>query len=154
MEGIAKIIGGLQVLPIFGDNDRFKISFGPGQKTTFSVEIGASNKNLQIDYPRNSGAFVPVNNTISGFVAQENTVEDGGVIRVADVDEKSKSTQLTVHVETSSIGKVSNIQFSPKFFDTNVKIDDTGNQISLKAVGIETFEGLSIDSPEGPISFK
>ena len=52
-------------------------------------------------------------------------------------------------LETSSIGKVSNIQFSPKFFDTNVKIDDTGNQISLKAVGIETFEGLSIDSPEG-----
>ena len=39
-----------------------------------------------------------MHNTISGFVAQENTVEDGGVIRVADVDEKSKSTQLTVHV--------------------------------------------------------
>ena len=41
-----------------GDNDRFKISFGLTKKQLFSVEIGASNKNLQIDYPRNSGAFV------------------------------------------------------------------------------------------------
>lgn len=115
-----------------GDPDTFNISFGPGQETTYSINIGSSNQNI----------------AANGAVPQGNLLADGGVIRIADLDEKASSTQLTVHVETSSIGKVSDIKFSPKYFDTQIDIDGSGNQVSLKAVGIETFEDFSIDSSE------
>jgi hypothetical protein len=50
-------------------------------------------------------------------------------------------------VETTSIGIVGDpIEFVPKFFDKQLDIDSSGNQVALKAVGFETFENFSIDS--------
>ena len=114
-----------------GDADKITIDFGPGVKTTYRVELGTSNQAESFN---------------NGASRQENLLSDGGIIRLSDLDENSSSTLLTVHVETGSIGVVSNVEVTPKFFDKEVPVDDSGNKLSLKAVGIETFEEFSIAS--------
>jgi flagellin-like hook-associated protein FlgL len=115
-----------------GDPDKITLEFGPGVETTYSIELGNSN---------NAEGF----NT--GTTPQSNLYSAGGVIRTNDLGENSTETVLTVHVETISIGIVGDpIEFEPKFFDKQLDIDTSGNQVALKAVGFETFENFSIDS--------
>jgi flagellin-like hook-associated protein FlgL len=127
--------------------DRFTISFGPGIETTYQVEIDAVEPELK---PNGQVDTTP-QNSLQDFQgksngAQEKLFTDGGVIRVGNLGEKSTSTQLTIHVETSSIGNVQGVEFMPAFFDKQLDIDSSGNQIALRAVGFETFEKFSIDS--------
>lgn len=119
-----------------GDIDRITLEFGPGVKTTYQVELG------------NSNASMPYNDPTSA-TQQVLLKENGGKIRIAHLNSKSSETQLSIHVETKSIGVISDVEFVPKFFDTNVDIDGTGNQVTLKAIGVETFENFSIDTPAG-----
>jgi flagellin-like hook-associated protein FlgL len=115
-----------------GDPDKVTLEFGPGVETTYSIELGSSN---------NAASF----NT--GSVPQSNLHSAGGVIRTNDLGENSTETVLSIHVETTSIGIVGDpIEFVPKFFDKQLDIDSSGNQVALKAVGFETFENFSIDS--------
>ena len=115
-----------------GDPDIIKLEFGPGVETTYSIDLGTSN---------NAESF----NT--GTTPQSNLYSAGGVIRINDLAENSTETVLSIHVETTSIGIVGDpVEFVPKFFDKQLDIDTSGNQVALKAVGFETFENFSIDS--------
>ena len=42
---------------------------------------------------------------------------------------------------------ISDVEFIPEFFDKKLDIDTSGNHIALKAVGLDTFESYSINSP-------
>ena len=115
-----------------GDPDKITLEFGPGVETTYSIELGGSN---------NAESF----NT--GTTPQSNLYSAGGVIRINDIVENSTETVLSIHVETTSIGIVGDpVEFVPKFFDKQLDIDTSGNQVALKAVGFENFETFSIDS--------
>ena len=82
----------------------------------------------------------------NGSSRQENLLSDGGIIRLADLDEDSSSTLLTVHVETGSIGVVSNVEFTQNFSTQRYKLMLQVINFLLKAVGIETFDEYSIAS--------
>ena len=114
-----------------GDPDTIKLFFGPGVKTTYEISLGNSNSNESF-------------NTSS--TPQSKLHTEGGKIRVSDLGENSSETQLSLHVETKSIGVISDVKFEPTFFDKHLDIDTSGNQVALKAVGFETFENFSIDS--------
>jgi flagellin-like hook-associated protein FlgL len=115
-----------------GNPDVIKLEFGPGVKTAYSVELGSSNDSESFN---------------TGTTPQSNLYTSGGVIRTNDLGENSTDTVLSIHVETTSIGIVGDpIEFVPKFFDKQLDIDSSGNQVALKAVGFETFENFSIDS--------
>lgn len=115
-----------------GDGDTVVLKFGPGIDTTYSISLGASNTNQNF-------------NTSSS--PQSNLSNQGGVIRIGNLDQNSTSTQLSLHVETGSIGVISEVEFIPEFFDKKLDVDVSGNQISLKAVGLDTLESFSVDSP-------
>lgn len=114
-----------------GDPDTIKLIFGPGVETSYEITIGNSN----LAQPFNSGPS-----------SQSKLHSDGGKIRIADLGENSNETKLSLHVETKSIGVISDVKFEPTFFDKQLDIDSVGNQVALKAVGIEDFENFSIDS--------
>ena len=92
-----------------GFKDKFTISFGPGVETTYQVEFDAAPSDRP--YPTGQNSLLNYQGKTNG--PQENLFADGGVIRIANLSEKSTSTQLTIHVETSSIGKVSDVEFMP-----------------------------------------
>ena len=114
-----------------GDTDTITLEFGPGVETTYQINLGNSNVNESFNM---------------GSSPQEQLKSDGGKIRVANLGAKSSETQLSIHVETKSIGVISDVEFVPKFFDQYLDIDTSGNQVAIKAVGFETFEDFSIDS--------
>lgn len=115
-----------------GDPDKITLEFGPGVETTYSIELGSSNNAVSFN---------------NGAAPQSNLYAAGGVIRTNDLGQNSTETVLSIHVETTSIGIVGDpIEFIPKFFDKQLDIDTSGNQVALKAVGFETFENFSIDS--------
>jgi flagellin-like hook-associated protein FlgL len=114
-----------------GDTDTIKLEFGPGVETTYQINLGNSNINESFNM---------------GSSPQEQLKSNGGKIRVANLGANSSETQLSIHVETKSIGVISDVEFVPKFFDKQLDIDTSGNQVALKAVGFETFENFSIDS--------
>jgi flagellin-like hook-associated protein FlgL len=115
-----------------GDPDKITLEFGPGVETTYSIELGSSNNAVSFN---------------TGALPQSNLHTAGGVIRTNDLGENSNETVLSIHVETTSIGIVGDpIEFVPKFFDKQLDIDTSGNQVALKAVGFETFENFSIGS--------
>jgi hypothetical protein len=113
------------------DPDTIKLIFGPGVETSYEITIGNSN-------------LAQTFNT--GPSPQSKLHSDGGKIRIADLGENSSETKLSFHVETKSIGVISDVKFVPIFFDKQLDIDSVGNQVALKAVGIEDFESFSIDS--------
>ena len=115
-----------------GDPDKITLEFGPGVKTTYSIELGSSNNAVSFN---------------TGAAPQSNLYAAGGVIRTNDLGQNSTETVLSIHVETTSIGIVGDpIEFVPKFFDKQLDIDTSGNHVALKAVGFEAFENFSIDS--------
>ena len=114
-----------------GDPDTIKLTFGPGVETTYEFSIGNSNLAESFNI---------------GSTTQSKLHSEGGKIRIADLGINSSETQLSLHVETKSIGVISDVKFEPIFFDKQLDIDTAGNQIALKAVGFETFENFSIDS--------
>ena len=114
-----------------GDTDKITLEFGPGIETTYEITLGNSNISESFNI---------------GSSPQEQLKSNGGKIRIANLDVKSSETQLSIHVETKSIGVISDVEFVPKFFDQNLDIDTTGNQVVIKAVGFDTFEDFSIDS--------
>ncbi len=114
-----------------GDPDTVKLTFGPGVETTYEISIGNSNLAETFNIGSNP---------------QSKLHSDGGKIRKADLGISSTETQLSLHVETKSIGVISDVKFEPIFFDKQLDTDTSGNQIALKAVGFETFENFSIDS--------
>lgn len=114
-----------------GDIDTITLEFGPGVETTYQINLGNSNVNESFNM---------------GSSPQEQLKSNGGKIRVTNLGAKSSETQLSIHVETKSIGVISDVEFVPKFFDQYLDIDTSGNQIAIKAVGFETFDGFSIDS--------
>jgi len=114
-----------------GDTDTITLEFGPGVETTYQINLGNSNVNESFNM---------------GSSPQEQLKSNGGKIRVANLGAKSSETQLSIHVETKSIGVISDVEFVPKFFDQYLDIDTSGNQVAIKAVGFETFEDFSIDS--------
>ena len=114
-----------------GDTDKITLEFGPGVDTTYQIILGNSNINENFN---------------KGSTPQEHLKSNGGKIRIANLDVKSSETQLSIHVETKSIGVISDVEFAPKFFDQYLDIDNSGNQVAIKAVGFETFEDFSIDS--------
>ena len=114
-----------------GDADSIVLTLGPGVEMKYDILIGTSN----LIEPTNTGS-----NT------QLNLVSENGVIRISNLDEGSSSAQLSIHVETRSLGGISDIEFESQFFDTQLDTDATRDPISLKAIGLETLEQLSIDS--------
>jgi flagellin-like hook-associated protein FlgL len=114
-----------------GDTDTITLEFGPGLDTTYQITLGNSNINESFNISSSP---------------QEQLKSNGGKIRVANLDVKSSETQLSIHVETKSIGVISDVEFVPKFFDQHLDIDTSGNQVAIKAVGFDTFEDFSIDS--------
>jgi hypothetical protein len=108
-----------------GDTDTITLEFGPGVETTYQINLGNSNINESFNM---------------GLSPQEQLQSNGGKIRVANLGAKSSETQLSIHVETKSIGVISDVEFVPKFFDQYLDIDTSGNQVAIKAVGFETFE--------------
>ena len=114
-----------------GDTDTITLEFGPGVDTTYQITLGNSNINESFNISSSP---------------QEQLKSNGGKIRVANLDVKSSETQLSIHVETKSIGVISDVEFVPKFFDQHLDIDTSGNQVAIKAVGFDTFEDFSIDS--------
>ena len=78
-----------------GDADTIKVTFGPGKPTTYEVTLGASNVGL--------------------FPNQDQLVSNGGVIRTSDLAYGSKSTFLTLQLETNTIGRIyDDVVFEPK----------------------------------------
>ncbi len=114
-----------------GDTDTITLDFGPGVETSFEIILGNSNVNESFN---------------TGSNPQGKLKDEGGKIRISNLGAKSTETQLSIHVETSSIGVISDVEFVPKFFDQKLDINTSSNQIALKAVGFETFENFSIDS--------
>ena len=114
-----------------GDPDTIKLTFGPGVKTSYEISIGNSSLNESFN---------------TGSTPQSKLHTEGGKIRISDLGINSSETQLSLHVETKSIGVISDVKFEPTFFDKQLDIDSSGNQVALKAVGFETFENFSIDS--------
>ena len=114
-----------------GDPDTIKLFFGPGVKTTYEISIG--NSNLAESF-----------NT--GITPQSKLHTEGGKIRISDLDANSSETQLSLHVETKSIGVISDVKFEPTFFDKELDIDISVNQLALKAVGFDTFKNFTVDS--------
>ena len=113
------------------DADTTVLSFGPGVETKYDISIGTPN----LKAPANKG-FMPQSNIASG----------NRVIRISNLDEGSSPTQLSIQVETSSIGLISDIEFKPQFFVTQLDTNATGDQIYLIAFGVETLEQFSVDS--------
>ena len=114
-----------------GDGDTIVLKFGPGVDTAYSINLGASNGNQNFN---------------TSTSPQSNLATEGGVIRIGNLDQNSTSTHLSLHVETGSIGVISDVEFIPEFFDKNLDVDTSGNHIALKAVGLDTLESYSINS--------
>jgi flagellin-like hook-associated protein FlgL len=117
-----------------GDKDTFKIKFGPGIPTTFEIDYGASNPNAS------SGTRF----FNQGPGAQGQLLADGGVIRTAHLPFGSKSTDLTLHFETKSIGVISDVKFEPKSEALPVPLDSHDNGMTFDAKGFGTLSGHSI----------
>jgi flagellin-like hook-associated protein FlgL len=117
-----------------GDKDTFKIKFGPGIPTTFEIDYGASNPNAS----RGTRFFN------QGPGAQGQLLADGGVIRTANLPFGSKSTNLTLHFETKSIGVISDVKFEPQSEALPVPLDSHDNGMTFDAKGFGTLSGHSI----------
>jgi flagellin-like hook-associated protein FlgL len=114
-----------------GDPDKIILNFGPGIETTYKITLGNSNNTESFNIGAN---------------AQEQLSVDGGKIRISNLGANSSETQLSIHVETKSIGVISDVEFIPKFFGKSIDIDHEGNQVELDAIGLETFANFSIES--------
>ena len=125
-----------------GDKDTFKIKFGPGIPTTFEIDYGASNPNAyKGSTPPPPGDPKYFN---QGPGAQGQLVADGGVIRTANLPFGSKSTELTLHFETKSIGVISDVKFEPQSEALPVPLDSHHNGMTFDAKGFGTLSGHSI----------
>jgi hypothetical protein len=125
-----------------GDKDTFKITFGPGIPTTFEIDYGASNPNAF------KGSTAPPLGDSKYFNqgpgAQGQLFADGGVIRTVNLPFGSKSTDLTLHFETTSIGVISDVKFEPQSEDLPVPLDSHDNGMTFDAKGFGTLSGHSI----------
>ena len=112
-----------------GDNDTFKITFGPGKTTSFEIDYGGSNQTDSLN---------------SGGSMQGQLLADGGVIRTSDLGVAAKSTELTLQFETKSIGIISNVTFEPQSEDTEVTIGENGDTMTMTAKGFSTISGYDL----------
>ena len=108
-----------------GDADTFKVTFGPGKPTTYEVTLGASNVGL--------------------FANQDQLVANGGVIRTADISSGSSNTNLTLQLETTTIGRIyDDVSFEPQSEDATVTLDENGATMTMTAKGFSTMSGYDI----------
>ena len=122
-----------------GDADTFEVTFGPGIPTTYKVTHGGSNGGLAAN---------------SGPSAQGQLVADGGVIRTSDIPFGSKETNLTLQIETTTIGIIyaenspnvgdPGVTFVPKSEVMPVPLDAHDNAMDFDAKGFGTLSDHSI----------
>ncbi len=122
-----------------GDADTFEVTFGPGTPTTYKVTHGGSNAGLAAN---------------NGAGAQGQLVADGGIIRTGDVPFGSTNTNLTLQIETTTIGIIyaeSNpnpgdpgVKFEPMSYDSIIPLDTHDNTMLFRAKGFGTLEEHSI----------
>ena len=105
-----------------GDDDTFKVSFGPGTPTTYEITYGASN------------VGEPFNPTQGELEA------NGGVIRTADMSPGSTTTMLTLQIDTSSIGVIQpGVTFEPLSPSKEIIIGEKGETMQVSAKGFSTM---------------
>ena len=108
-----------------GDPDVVKVTFAPGQQTEYQITLGGSNVGL--------------------FPGQDQLLPNGGVVRTSDLPSGFTNTNLTLQLETRTIGLIhDDVVFEPMSFDTPVPIDAHGNQMEFEAKGFGTLSGHSI----------
>ena len=129
-----------------GNSDLFEVTFAPGEKTTYKVIPGASNDD-------GSG-----NSSLNNFDPSTGLYDN---IITKDLPESFDRTEMTIQVETTSIGIIyeegdsvtssgepkrtmgSNEQgvvFTPSEFIRKIPTDAHGNVIELNSKGFETLE--------------
>ena len=141
-----------------GDDDLFKISFGPGKETTYEVIPGGSNDNGSEGGTANDGIqdFNPyVNGKYTNIITK-------------DLPITFDRTEMTLQVETNTIGVIyeeggssqsgetadglanSGVQFTPIPFIREIPVDthNPENMIYLDPKGFDTLDGRSIVLPD------
>lgn len=174
-----------------GDDDRVEVTFGPGKETTYKIYLGLDNRDANGDSLwHNDAANVSVGDTTTGYVPGEanwSYDDDEGyvykgsgsvpgyytnipsVINTQDLIEESDSTNLTLQIETKSIGIIykkdaaaaamdeddetgdadgsglEGVVFTPSTFIRKIPKDRHGNNILLDPKGFDTFNRVDSD---------
>ena len=134
-----------------GDDDLVELTFGPGIKTSYNITPGGSND--------------PDGDGISNLNSYDAATGRYDVITTTDLPETFDRTEMTLQVETKTIGVIyqegdssgsgetestipnSKVEFTPLKFIRYIPKDRHGNVIELNPKGFDRFEDNTLLTP-------